>query len=128
MKTLLKLIGLGLAGALGWWIWDLAVIAPNIFLAGVITGLLTGVVAGVPAGLLVLAATRRDRDESSPARRQQPAAYPPQRPGYMPVYTAQIPVQHPGYPTQPPAGSWYSPGPAAYDVEWPGGAPAIIDQ
>lgn len=123
MKKLLTLLGLALGAAVAWWAWDKANTAPDVFFAGAITGLLLGVVAGIPAGLLVLAAARRDEERAS---RRQPAPA-PQRPVYM-VAAPHSQYSQPGYPAPPaPAGSWYSPGPAAYDLDWNANAPAVLD-
>lgn len=102
-------------GVITWKSYEIAMLDPQVYAAGIITGILLGVVASIPVGMLVLAATRH-REERAERSYRQPSVQPP-----VHVLPPQQPYGYPSYPVgmQPPAhpGAWYSQGPQTYDLD-----------
>lgn len=121
MKKFIFYAALIVLGVIAWKSYDIAMLDPQVYAAGIITGIVLGAVASIPVGMLVLAATRNREDRAerqhyrgSPLGAVQPTqvqVLPPQPYG---AYPGALP---PGM--QPPAhpGAWYSQGPQTYDLD-----------
>lgn len=115
MKRIFSVSAFVIAGGLLWAIWPLLKRDPEVLAVGVILGLVLGSVVGIPVGLLVLAAQSRNEDRQQSSGRRQPQ---------QPVHYPAMPVMWPPQQQMPMGmidhdrGSWYSSGPAGYDLAW----------
>ena len=116
MKKLAFYAALIVIGVIAWKSYDIAMLDPQVYAAGIITGVVLGILASVPVGMLVLAATR-GREERHPAQSYRPPVQPPVQVLPPQPYGAYPGALPPGM--QPPAhpGAWYSQGPQTYDLD-----------
>lgn len=118
MKKLAFYAVLIVIAVIAWKSYDIAMLDPQVYAAGIITGVVLGILASVPVGMLVLAATRNREERAD----RMPAYRPPAQPTQVQVLPPQPYGAYPGAlppGMQPPAhpGAWYSQGPQTYDLD-----------